>query len=131
MFKIKKIRGDGRCIFGALAFFATQQTGTVVTTPALLTLLGDHIVHLAGKIPFYNKDGQDLGDSTFQAQDEHNQPLPNTVTFEVMRGGERLTASVAEFREFLINGRDGVKLYGGDECIAAFVNLYQVFRVRF
>ncbi len=71
------------------------------------------------------------GTQTFQALDEHDEPIPNTMSFEVMRGGKRETASVDEFRTFLIHGRNGVKIYGGSECIAAFVNLYQVFRVRF
>lgn len=131
MFTIKSIPADGDCCFGAFAAIASDFTGQQISSKDMRLLLGNHIVQIEGLIKIHDKDGCFIGCNAYNALDPISlEPIPSTIQFEIMRGNPVVTLSVAEFKQALIKGHKKSKIYGGDECFAAFVDLYQISIAR-
>ena len=129
-FDFVPIKADGDCVFGSLAYVASKISGQDINSVAMRKIIGDHIVQKQGHIPLYLA-GELVGSDQYLALDKNRREISGRIRFEIMRGCAEVDLSVAEFAVALLQGHKKRVVYGGDECFAAFVDLYQTPLCRY
>ena len=129
-FDFVRIKADGDCVFGSLAYVASKITGQDINAVAMRKMIGDHIVQKKGHIPLYLA-GELVCSDQYLALDANMEPISGHIRFEIMRGCAEVDLPVAEFAAALLHGHKKRVVYGGDECFAAFVELYQTPLCRY
>ena len=131
-FTIVPIPMDGDCTFSVFAAIASRITSRHISAKEMRRFIGDHVLQIRGKIKLHDPSTGDLiSCDAYNCLNEAQEVIPDTMRFEIMRGKPEIRVTVQQFRDSLIKGYKKSKIYGGDECFAAFVDLYQVSVARY